>query len=69
MMKLLQHDNKMRILTRSENSEKWKIYDLVTKHNANDNIYASVELHDTDTNDNIYDCVAPHDAYTCNHFH
>ena len=31
---LLQHDNKMRISTRSENSEKWKIYGLVTKHNV-----------------------------------
>ena len=34
---LLQHDNKMRIWTRSENSEKWKIYEWVTKHNANAN--------------------------------
>ena len=53
---LLQHDDKMRIWARSENSEKWKIYEWVTKHNAN-------------VNDNIYACVAPHDAYTCNHIH
>ena len=68
---LLQHDNKMRIWTRSENSEKWKIYGLVTKHNANanENIYACVELQNTDTNDNIYDCVAPYDANTIDHFH
>ena len=53
-----------------ENSGKWKICGLVTKHNANanDNMYACVELHDTDTNDNIYYCVAPHDAYTCKRF-
>ena len=68
---LIQLDNKMRIWTRCENSEKWKSYGLVTKHNANanDNIHACVTLHNTDINDNIHDCVAPHDAYTCNHFH
>ena len=68
---LLQLDNKMRIWTRSENSEKWKIYDLVTKHkvNANDNIYACVTLHDTNVNDNIYACVALHNAHTSNHIH
>ena len=68
---LLQHDNKMRIWAQSENSEVWKIYEWVTKHNANVNvnIHARVTLHYTDVNDNIHDCVAPHDAYTCNHIH
>ena len=68
---LLQHDNKMRIWARSENSEKWDIYEWETKHNANanENIYACVTLHDTNVNDNICACVAPHDAYTCNHIH
>ena len=53
---LLQHDSKMRIWARSENSEKWKIYEWVTKH-------------DTNVNDNIYACVALHNAHTCNHIH
>ena len=68
---LLQQDIKMRIWARSENSEKWNIYEWVTKHyaNDNDNIYACVTLHDTNVNDNMYACVAPHDAYTCNHIH
>ena len=68
---LLQHDKKMSIWARSENSESGKIYEWVTKRsaNANDNIYACVTLHDTNVNDNIYACVAPHDAYTCNHIH
>ena len=54
-----------------KNSEKWNIYERVTKHNANanDNIHACVTLHYTDVNDNINDCVAPHDAYTIDHFH
>ena len=49
----LQHDNKMRIWARSENPEKWKIHEWVTKHNANanDNIFACVTLHDTNVND------------------
>ena len=66
---LVQHDNKMRIWARSENSEEWKIYEWVTKHNANanDNIHVCVTLDHTDVNDNIHDCLAPHDAYTCNH--
>ena len=51
---LLQSDNKMRIGTRSGKPQ--IIYGLVTKHNANanDDINACVELHDTDTNDNIH---------------
>ena len=68
---MLQHDNKMRIWARSKNQEKWKIYEWVTKHNANanDDMYACVTLHDTNVNDIIHDCVAPHDAHTCNHIH
>ena len=68
---LLQHVNKMRIYARSENSDKWKIYEWVTKHNANanDNMYACVTLHYTNVKDIIHDCVAPHDAHTCNHIH
>ena len=68
---LLQHGIKIGIWARSENSEKWKMYEWVTKYNANanDNIYACVTLHDTNVNDNIYAFVAPHDAYTCNHIH
>ena len=64
---LLQHDNKLRIGTRSGKFRKSRIiYGFVTKHNANanDNIHACVTLHDTDVNDNIYDCVALHDTYT-----
>ena len=59
----------MRIWARSKNPEKWKIYEWVTKHNANanDDIYACVTLHNTNVNDIIHDCVAPHDAHTCNH--
>ena len=58
----------MRIWARSENPEKWKIYEWVTKHNvnANDDMYA---LHDTNVNDNICACVALHNAYSCNHIH
>ena len=68
---LLQHENKMRIWARSKNPEKWKIYEWVTKHNANanDDIYACVTLHNTNVNDNIYASVAPHDAYTIDHIH
>ena len=68
---LLQHDNKMRIWARSENSEKWKIYEWVTKHNmnANDDMYACVTLHDTNVNDDIHACVALHNAHACNHIH
>ena len=38
------------------NSQKLKIYECVTKHNANanDNINHCVELHDTDTNEDIH---------------
>ena len=46
----------MKIWTRIENSEEWKIYGLLTKHNA-------------DTNDNIHEFVAPHDACIIDHFH
>ena len=66
---LLQHDNKLRIWTRSgkfkKSGKSRMVYDLVTKHNANanDNIHACVTLHDTDVNDNIYDCVALQDAF------
>ena len=72
---LIQHDNKIRIWTRSEKIEtsgKSRIvYGLVTKHDAdaNDNINDCVALHDADVNDNINDCVALHDAYTTDHFH
>ena len=66
---VLQHDNKMRIWARSENSEKWKIYEWVTKHNmnVNDDMYACVTLHDTNVNDDIHAYVALHSAHTCNH--
>ena len=61
----------MRIWARSENPEKWKIYEWVTKHNsnANDDMYTCVTHHDMNVNDIIHDCVAPHDAHTCNHIH
>ena len=53
---LLQHDNKMRIFGHEvKNPEKWKIYEWVTKHNANanDDIYACVTLFYTNVDDNI----------------
>ena len=66
---LLQHDNKMRIWTRSGKTK--IMYDWVTKHNANanDDMYAYVTLHDKNVNDIIHDCVAPHDALTTVHIH
>ena len=68
---LLQHDNKMRIWTRSENPEKWKINEWVTKHNvnANDDMYACVALHNANVHDIIRACVALHNAYSRNHIH
>ena len=44
-----------------KNSEKWKIYGLVTKHNANanDNIHACATLQYTDVNDNIHNPFSP----------
>ena len=55
----------MRIWARIENPEKWKIYQWVTKHNANanDEMYACVTLLYTNVNDIIHDCVALHDAH------
>ena len=51
---LIQHDNKMRIRTRSGQFR--KVENPVTKYDA-------------DANDNINDCVALHDANTTDHFH
>ena len=51
---LLQHDNKMRIWTRSGKTK--IMFEWVTKHNANanDDMYACVTLHDTNVNDDIH---------------
>ena len=57
---LLQHDNKMRIWTRSGKTK--IMYEWVTKHNANanDDMYACVTLHYTNVNDIIHACEALH---------
>ena len=57
---LIQHDNKMRIGTRSGK---------ITKVENPAFVYGRVTKHDADANDNIYDCVALHDANTNDHFH
>ena len=57
---LIQHDNKMRIWTRSGKFRKVEKTRIV---------YGLETLHDADANDNINDCVAPHDASTNDHFH
>ena len=61
---LLQHDNKMRIWTRSGKNK--IMYEWVTKHNmnANDEMFVCVTLHDTNVNDIIHDCVAPRRAHS-----
>ena len=55
---LIQHDNKMRIWTRSGKFRKVENPEL--------SVYGLVTKHDADVNN---DCVALHDAYTTDHFH